>query len=346
MQRLEQYGWCSHFSRQIESATHTGEPGRVVGVFGVLRVATAGGDVDAVPPSRWSNTTATVGDWVLAAPGGPRGMHRVTTVLERRTALVRKVAGAVTAPQALAANVDVVLVVMGLDGDANARRTERWVAAIRESGAEPVVLLNKADVAADAPAALREIEAAAPGVDIHLVSALDGRGMEAVQRALAPGRTGVLVGSSGAGKSTLVNRLLGDERQRTATVRAHDHRGRHTTTSRELFLLADGGCLIDGPGIRELQLWGAAGGLDAAFSDVAALAAACRFRDCRHAGEPGCAVAAAVASGALDPGRLHGYHKLHREIESLAARQDGLARQEERRRWRIIHKSMRRLPPR
>jgi len=208
-----------------------------------------------------------------------------------------------------------------------------------------VVLLNKADVAEDAAAWLGAATAAAPGVPVHLVSAATGAGVGVIGEFLTGDRTGVLVGSSGVGKSTLINRLLGGDRQRIAPVRTSDHRGRHTTASRELFRLPGGGCLIDGPGIRELQLWCADDGLDAAFADIAALAEGCRFRDCRHDAEPGCAVAAAVAGGRLAGERLAGFHKLRRELASLAARQDGLARQEERRRWRAIHKSMRHLPP-
>jgi ribosome biogenesis GTPase len=346
---LEQLGWSGFFSQQIAGNDSDGAPGRVVVDHGQqVTIATAAGEVVAAQRAPAAGTPrAAAGDWVLAAPDGPRGLHRIVRLLARRSALARKVAGAVTAEQVLAANVDAVLVVMGLDGDANVRRLERWTAAVWESGAEPVVLLNKADIADDAAGMLAEASAAAPGVAVHLVSAVTGDGVEVVGELLARGhRTGVLVGSSGAGKSTLVNRLLGDARQRVAAVRAHDRRGRHTTTVRELFVLPGGGCLIDGPGIRELQLWSGGDGLDAAFADIAALAAGCRFRDCRHAGEPGCAVAAAVAAGTLDAGRVASLHKLERELAALAARRNGLARLEERRRWRPIHRAMRRMPPR
>jgi len=350
MNRLELLGWSSFFATQIDNHLRTpgSEAGRVTADYGQeLTVALAAGEVAAAPSPRLAEgPRATVGDWVLAAPGGPRGLHRIDRVLTRRSALVRKAAGAATAQQALAANVDLVFIVMGLDGDANVRRLERWVAAVWESGAAPVVLLNKADIAEDAAAWLAAAVDAAPGAAVHLVSAVTGAGVAVIGELLGGGRTGVLVGSSGVGKSTLVNLLLGDARQRIAAVRARDHRGRHCTTTRELFVLAGGGCLIDGPGIRELQLWSDDGGLDAAFADIAALATECRFRDCRHDGEPGCAVAAAVAAGRLDAARVRSFHKLRREIASLAARREGAARQEERRRWRIIHKSMRRMPPR
>jgi ribosome biogenesis GTPase len=349
MNQLELLGWCSFFAAQIEGHDEAPacEPGRVTGDYGQeLAVAVAAGEITAAQRRPGSGAMRpTVGDWVLAAPGGPRGLHRIDRLLTRRSALVRKAAGAVTAQQELAANVDLVFIVMGLDGDANARRLERWTAAVWECGAEPVVLLNKADLAADANAWLGAAAAAAPGVAAYLVSAVTGEGAAIIGELLVGGRTGVLVGSSGVGKSTLVNRLLGAERQRTAAVRGHDHGGRHTTSSRELFALPGGGCLIDGPGIRELQLWAGDEGLDAAFADIATLAAGCRFRDCRHDGEPGCTVATAVAAGRLAAERVASYHKLERELASLAARQDGLARQEERRRWRAIHKSMRHLPP-
>jgi ribosome biogenesis GTPase len=347
MSQLELLGWCSFFAAQINEVGSApgGEPGRVTGDHGQeAAVAVSAGEVIAAVRQADDEPRPAVGDWVLAAPGGPRGLHRIDRVLARRSALVRKAAGVVTARQVLAANVDVVFIVLGLDGDANVRRLERWTATVWESGAEPVVLLNKADIAADAPAWLAAAADAAPGVPVHVVSAATGAGTAVIGELLAGNRTGVLVGSSGAGKSTLINRLLGEDRQRIAAVRDGDHRGRHTTACRELFRLPAGGCLIDGPGIRELQLWSGDDGLVAAFADIAALAAACRFRDCRHSSEPGCAVAAAVAAGRLDRARVDSFHKLRRELESLARRQDGSAVREEKRRWRAIHRAMRRMP--
>ena len=284
-----------------------------------------------------------VGDWVAV-----RAARAVTAViaavLPRRSAFVRKVAGETTEEQVVAANVDTVLLVTGLDGDYNLRRIERYLAAAWESGAGPVVVLNKTDLAGDLDLRLAEVGAAAPGVAIVALSALTGRGIEALGPWLAPGRTVALLGSSGAGKSTLVNALLGAERQPTAPVRADDSRGRHVTTRRELVPLPGGALLLDTPGMRELQLWGGEEGLDGAFPDVAALAALCRFRDCGHAAEPGCAVRAAVETGALDASRLESWHKLGRELRSLMVRQDARARAAEKSKWKAIIKSMKRHP--
>jgi ribosome biogenesis GTPase len=205
-----------------------------------------------------------------------------------------------------------------------------------------VVVLTKSDVVADPASALAEAAAVAAGAPVLAASGVTGEGIADVAAFLAPGRTGAFVGPSGAGKSTLVNALLGAAVQRTAPVRAHDARGRHATTGRRLFALEGGGAIVDGPGIRELRLWDAAG-LDAAFDDVGALAARCRFRDCRHAGEPGCAVATAVEAGELDARRVEGLRKLEREAEFQRRRQDGAAAREERQRWKGISKEIRRL---
>jgi ribosome biogenesis GTPase len=272
----------------------------------------------------------------------------VVEVLPRRTWLARKVPGAETSVQVVAANVDLALVVAGLDGDYNPRRLERALVLAWDGGAEPVIVLNKADVlpADEVAERVRATEAVAPGVTVLPVSAATGEGMDGVSACLRPGRTAALVGSSGVGKSTLVNRLLGEDRQRTSAVRASDARGRHTTTHRELLSLPGGALLIDTPGLRELQLWAGAEALEGAFADVDALAAGCRFADCTHAEEPGCAVVAAAAAGALGADRLQSYRKLQRELRHLALRQDDLGRREQKQRWRSIHKLARKHRPR
>ena len=280
-----------------------------------------------------------VGDFVVASPGSDL---TVTRVLERRTWLSRNVAGGATAEQVLAANVDVVFVVQGLDEGPNPRRLERTLAAVHAGGAKPVIVLTKPDRAEDLAAALAEARAAAPAVEVEVASGLTGEGVAPLAARLRPDRTGVLVGPSGAGKSTLTNALLGREAQRTAPVRASDDRGVHTTSGRELFLLPGGGALVDGPGIRELRLWDASG-LDATFEDLAAIAARCRFRDCSHGAEPGCAVREAIADGRIDAARVESHRKLALELARQAERREGGAARAERERWKAVSKELRRL---
>jgi ribosome biogenesis GTPase len=280
-----------------------------------------------------------VGDFVVASPGPDR---TVTRVLERRTWLSRNVAGGATAEQVLAANVDVVFIVQGLDEGPNPRRLERTLAAVHAGGAEPVIVLTKPDRAEDLAAALAEARAAAPAVEVEIASGLTGEGVAALAAHLRPDRTGVLVGPSGAGKSTLTNALLGREAQRTAPVRASDERGVHTTSGRELFPVPGGGALVDGPGIRELRLWDASG-LDATFEDLAAIAARCRFRDCSHGAEPGCAVREAIADGRIDAARVESHRKLALELARQAERREGGAARAERERWKAVSKELRRL---
>jgi ribosome biogenesis GTPase len=325
-------------------------PGRVVsGHTGVLRVRIEGGEMLAGVAgslrhhARGGESWPAVGDWVALRP--PEGEKRavVQAVLPRSTAFVRRAAGDRTVAQVLAANVDTVFLVMGLDGDFNPRRLERTLVLAWESGALPVVLLNKADLCPDADARRAEIEGVAPGVPVRVVAAKPGQGLEALSPWLLAGRTVALLGSSGVGKSTLVNRLLGRERQRTREVRDGDDRGRHTTTHRELVALPGGALLLDTPGLREIQLWSEPDGegLAATFAEVLTVAASCRFRDCRHQKEPGCAVREAVARGELDSGRLESYHKLQAELRALEVREDPLERRRERGRWKAVHKAMR-----
>jgi ribosome biogenesis GTPase len=262
-------------------------------------------------------------------------------VLPRRTAFVRRAAGRRDVAQVLAANVDTVVLVMGLDGDFSLRRIERALVLAWESGADPVVLLNKADVCDDVPARRAEVEAVAPGVPVLVIAAKPREGLDALTPWLVPGRTVALLGSSGVGKSTIVNRLLGREKQRTREVLEAGERGLHTTTHRELILLPGGALLLDTPGLREIQLWSDETGLQAAFGDVQELSSGCRFTDCRHGTEPGCAVRAAVEEGRLDPARLLSFHKLQAELRAMEIREDPLKRREERGRWKAIYKSLR-----
>jgi ribosome biogenesis GTPase len=267
---------------------------------------------------------------------------RVEELLPRRTKLSRKAAGRQTREQVVAANVDVVFAAMGLDSDFNPRRLERFLATVWESGAVPVVLLTKLDLCPDVASSVDAIEDVAAGVDVIVLCALDGRGVDDVRARLKPAETSVLVGSSGVGKSTLINRLLGKEAQKTLEVRAGDARGRHATSHRELFLVPGGSLLIDNPGVREIQLFGSEDSLERAFEDVAGLAAECRFSDCAHQSEPGCAVQAAVAEGALSGERLRSFRALQKELRYLQVRQDESAKRAEKQKWRAIHREMRR----
>jgi ribosome biogenesis GTPase / thiamine phosphate phosphatase len=250
-----------------------------------------------------------VGDWVAHREG------QIFHVLPRRTWLSRRQAGDKEGEQVLAANVDAALVVMGLDGDFNVRRLERYLAVAAAGGVRPIVVLTKRDLVPDFEEKVTAAQAVAPGVEVRAVSLLEEGGAAPVEELVRAGQTIALVGSSGAGKSTLTNLFLGNESQRTGAVRAHDQRGKHTTTHRQLFVTPSGVLVIDSPGIRELQLWDAAGGVDAAFADVEEVAAGCRFRDCRHEQEPGCAVRVAVETGALEARRVASYIKLKGETQ-------------------------------
>lgn len=284
-----------------------------------------------------------VGDWVAVRPGAASPAI-IEAVLPRASAFVRKDVGDAAIEQVVAANVDTVFLVSGLDLDYNPRRIERYLAAAWESGAEPVVVLNKADLDPDREARVAEVELLAPGAAVLAVSALEGDGIASLQPWLQPGRTVALLGSSGVGKSTLVNALLGEERLATGAVREDDSRGRHTTTHRELVVLPGGALLLDTPGMRALELWGDEDSVDGAFPEIASLAEGCRFRDCRHESEPGCAVLAAEADGTLAPDRLASWRKLQREAHWLATRVDARARAAEEAKWKAIHKSMRDHP--
>ncbi|MDX6770940.1 MAG: ribosome small subunit-dependent GTPase A [Elusimicrobiota bacterium] len=266
-----------------------------------------------------------VGDWVAAERLPQDGTLVIRRVLPRRSKLSRKAAGETTEEQLIAANLDSVFVMTSLDADFNARRLERFLTVCRESGAEPVVVLNKLDACADPLPFLGEARLVALSAPVVTISAKTGHGVEGLAAWIRPGRTVGCVGTSGVGKSTLINRRLGAEKFKTAETRASDARGRHTTTHRQLVLLPGGGVLLDTPGMREMQLWESDKGLAAAFDEIASLAPACRFRDCGHDAEPGCAVKAAVESGALDPARLESFHKLKREAAFQARRVDEAA---------------------
>lgn len=280
-----------------------------------------------------------VGDWVAVVDGADRAS--IQHVLERRTTLVRRAAGTKAEAQVVAVNVDVFFVVTAVNRDFNERRLERYASAVWNSGASPVVVLNKVDLDADLEPMLEAIERAAIGVPVVRTSAVDGAGLDELRAYLAPGRTVAFIGSSGVGKSSLTNRLLGRELQAVGGLR-DDDRGRHTTTGRQLIVLPEGGVLIDTPGLRELGLIDdEGGGLDTSFADVAAFADHCKFRDCKHEGEPGCAVLAAVESGELPAERLASYRKLLKEIAAAERLRDPAVASRVKARWKVVHKAQR-----
>jgi ribosome biogenesis GTPase len=282
-----------------------------------------------------------VGDWVAVETNGADTTALIQEVLPRRSKFVRKMAGKKMEEQVIAANVDTALLVSALDGDFNPRRVERYLAQCWESGARPVIVLNKADACEEVREKGLEMERVAVGTVVCALSARTGQGFSALEEFLKSGQTLVLLGSSGVGKSTIANRLLGGVAQEVQPVRESDSKGRHTTTARELFLLPGGALLIDTPGLREMQLWDAEDGVLQTFADIDALAAQCRFVDCRHGGEPGCAVLAAISAGEIDAARLENRRKLLREQEFLRRKIDPEARQDHRELWKKMHRAQR-----
>jgi ribosome biogenesis GTPase len=277
-----------------------------------------------------------VGDWVLAQQHGSRGT--IHHLFERRSKFSRKVAGKKTEEQIVVANVDTVLLVSSLNREFNPRRIERYLTLAWESGARPIVVLNKSDLCVDISTLACDADAAAMGVPVVITSALQGDGLAELREIVRTGGTTALLGSSGVGKSSLINALLGRELQPTREVREADDRGRHATTSRQLILLPGGGLLIDTPGMRELQLWDTGDGLEQSFADIQELAGRCRFRDCSHTSEPGCAVIAGI-----DAARLASFHKLAREQRFIESKQDAALRSEQTKAIKRIMKGQRRL---
>jgi ribosome biogenesis GTPase len=304
---------------------------------GLYVLATATGEATAQLSGRFAHAAETgaypvAGDWVAAAIRPAEASATIHDVLPRRSAFLRKAVG-VHAAQVVAANVDVALLVASLNADLNPRRIERYLATAWDSGASPVVVLTKADLCPDAAARKAEIAAVAIGVPVYVVSAVTGEGLDALAGCFAPGQTAALVGSSGVGKSSLVNALAGAPLMATRAIREDDARGRHTTTHRQLVLLPGGRLVLDTPGMRELGLWDADAGVATTFADVEALLAACRFRDCTHETEPGCAIQAALNDGTLDQERWRSYGKLQRELAHLARKDDPRERAEQRKVW-------------
>jgi ribosome biogenesis GTPase len=339
---LEAYGWDTR--REAAFATHAASgfvPGRVTSAArDTIRARTETGDTGVVVQRGFRREAASsadypaVGDWLALEPVAD-GQAALRAVLSRTSRFARgeERGGGEVHQQMVAAHVDTVIIVAALDNDLNLRRLERTLALAWASGADPVLLLNKADLCDDVVARLGEVREIASGAPVLVASALRAEGLEALDAWMGPGRTVVLLGSSGVGKSTITNQLLGEERQAVRDVREDDARGRHTTTARELFQLPGGGLLIDTPGMRSMGLWDADDGLDRTFTDIEAFAADCRFTDCTHEVEPGCAVLAAIERGDLAADRLRARRKLQRELGVVTLQNDARARHAESRRW-------------
>jgi ribosome biogenesis GTPase len=340
---LQDLGWDSSWAEEFEPhAVDNLIPARVaVRHHGPCELLTELGPLGGIPSGRLTDAELpAVGDWTAVHPLAGERKAVIEAVLPRRSAFTRKEAWRRTAEQVVAANVDTVFLMSSLDADLNPRRLERYLVAAWESGAAPAIVLTKVDLAPDHAEALLAVEAVAFGVPVHTLSGVTGEGLDEVAPYLGRGRTVALLGSSGVGKSTLVNRLAGREVLPTRAVRA-DGRGRHTTTHRELVLLPGGGLLLDTPGMRELQLWAGEESLEGTFEDITALAAHCRFADCAHDREPGCAIKAAIAEGSLPAERWESYRKLQRELRALEIRRDKALQAEQRRRWRARQRSLR-----
>ena len=341
--QLEDLGWDAFFADAFQPYEEQGlTPARVAARHhGPCELLTEHGRIGGLPAGKLEGLELPVaGDWVVVREleGEKKGI--VEAILPRRTSFTRKEAWRRTVAQVVAANVDTVFLVTAFGQDLNPRRLERYLTATWDSGANPVIVVNKSDTALDAEGDLAGVEAIALGVPLHAVSAASGAGLDELEAYLGRGRTVALLGSSGVGKSTLINRLAGTELLPTADT-SKDGRGRHTTTNRELVPLPGGALLLDTPGMRELALWADESVLESTFTEIVELAGACRFADCTHLHEPGCAVQAAIADGSLDAERFDSYLKLQRELRALEVRKDARLRSETRKDWRRRHRELR-----
>lgn len=346
---LELLGWTDFFSKNFESYQQEGYTvGRVALEHKSTYILyTEQGELQAEVTGKLRYQASgredfpAVGDWVVIRVTEADKWAIIHAVLPRKTKFARKTVGKKTEEQIIATNIDTVFLVSGLDGDFNLRRIERYLILVWESGANPVILLNKADLCDDVEQRQAEVEAIALGVPIIILSAAKNEGIEALHPYLSQGQTVALLGSSGVGKSTITNQLMGKVVQPIQPVRQDDSRGRHTTNHRELMVLPSGGLLIDTPGMREIQLWTGGEGLQETFVDIEMLAKQCRFHDCQHEQEPGCAVRQAIEDGTLDKQRFLNHQKLQKELNYLVRKQDYKAYRAEKERWKTITKSFR-----
>ena len=346
---LELLGWGSFFSKNFSSPFQDGYTvGRVaVEQKNTYILYTEFGELSAEVSGKMRHQASgrqdfpAVGDWVALSriEGEPKAT--IQKILPRKSKFSRKTVGAVTDEQIIATNVDTVFLVSGLDKDFNKRRIERYLILVWESGANPVIVLNKADLCDAVEDRQAEVEEIAPGVPIVVLSAVENQGLDRLMPFLGKGQTVALIGSSGVGKSTITNQLVGQDIQAVQSVRFGDNRGRHTTTHRELIILPSGGLLIDTPGMREIQIWAGFDGLQETFADIETLATLCRFRNCKHEQEPGCAVQQALFDGTLDEERFRNYQKLQQELDYLSRKQDQKAYLAEKEKWKKITKFQR-----
>ncbi len=346
---LEWLGWNSFFSKNLSSPLPVElTVGRVaVEHKDTYILYTEFGEVSAQVTGKMRHRSTeradlpAVGDWVIVSIRGEENRATIQEILPRKSKFSRKTAGGLTQEQIIATNVDTVFIVSGLDLDFNLRRIERYLLLVWDSGANPVIILNKADLCNEVEQRRDEVEAVALGVPIVVLSAIENQGLDALIPYLGIGQTVALIGSSGVGKSTLTNQLSGQVIQEVQSVRKGDHRGRHTTTKRELIILPNGGLLMDTPGMREIQLWMGSESLQETFADVKTLAQLCQFRNCQHEKEPGCAVQQALLDGTLDAQRFRNYKKLQQELDYISRKQDQKAYLAEKEKWKKIHKALR-----
>ena len=350
---LEEWGWEPFFSQQLASEVESEyEPARITGEYkGLYRISGPRGERWGEPSGRlWHQSAGglgrpVVGDWTLVKAGNGEDRVMIHRVLERKNVLIRGIAErrgeSSGEEQALASNLDQAFVVTSLNRDLNPRRLERYLTLLYGCRIRPVIILTKADLCSDPGEAVVRVNAVAPGVEVLVVSVLSNQGLDGLRAYLVPGMTSVLLGSSGVGKSTLLNHLLGREALAVGGIREDDQRGRHTTTSRQMFSLPGGGMVIDTPGLRAIGLTGGGDDLSGAFSDIDRLSEGCRYPDCRHQGEPGCAVRAALEEGTLDEARFQGYLKLQKELSFQQRSESGEARRKEKKRMKELSKRIR-----